>query len=318
MLQVAVDWLVYTLLRLSPESRFGQSLNFFIADSAKIIILLFVLIAIIGFLRTFIPQEKMRKWLSGRKTIASNTLASLFGAATPFCSCSSIPIFISFLKAGVPLGAAFSFLVTSPLVNEYLVVLMWGFFGWKITVAYVLCGILIGVIAGMILGRTKLEKYLDKSLFKEKMSTKDVKLTLKNRFLFGINEATSIVKRLWLWILIGVGVAAAIHNYIPQEFIQSIISKGGVLTVPIATVLGVPMYANCVAILPIAAELFAKGIPLGTALAFMMSTAALSLPEAVILRRVMKLKLIMIFFGVVTLGIIVLGYLFNLLQNFLI
>jgi len=319
MLQITVDWLVYSVLDLDSASKLGQLLNFFIYDSVKILILLFVMISFIGFLRTYLPQHKIKKWLSTKKSGIGNVLASFFGAITPFCSCSSIPIFLGFLEAGIPLGITFSFLITSPLINEYLVVLMLGFFGWKITLAYIISGILIGVISGLVLGKIGLEKYLVKDLITKK-SELDKKIKFKrimNRVSFGINEATSITKKLWIWILAGVGIGALIHNYVPQELIQSAISKTGVFTVPIAVALGVPMYGSCAAIVPIAVVLFQKGIPLGTALAFMMATAALSLPEAIILRRAMKLKLIAIFFGIVSLAIIFTGYLFNILQSIL-
>lgn len=316
MLQAIVDWLVYSIFNLESTSRIAQSLDFFIYDSIKILLLLFVMISVIGFLRTYIPQNKVKKWLSGRKAGMGNLLSSLFGAITPFCSCSSIPIFLGFLEAGIPLGVTFSFLITSPLINEYLVILMLGFFGWKITMLYVLSGILVGVVAGLILGKMGLEKHLVKDLIsRNNKLRKEIKYNhIKKRIVFGFNEALSIVKKLWVWILVGVGIGALIHNYIPQETIQSVIGKGGIFTVPIATLLGVPLYGSCAAIVPIAVVLFQKGVPLGTALAFMMATAALSLPEAVILRRAMKLPLIATFFGVVALAIIFTGYLFNLLQ----
>ncbi len=318
MLQLIVDWLVYSVLKLDSSSKLAQSLNFFVYDSIKILLLLFVMIAFIGFLRTYLPQKKVKKWLTGMKLGLGNLSASLFGAITPFCSCSSIPIFLGFLEAGIPLGVTFSFLITSPLINEYLVVLMWGFFGWKITLAYIISGILIGTISGIILGKMKLEKHLVKDLIAKKVEIKETKHEgIKSRVSFGINEATSITKKIWIWVLVGVGIGASIHNYVPQEVIQKIITAGGIFTVPIAVVLGVPMYGSCAAIVPIAVVLFQKGIPLGTALAFMMATAALSLPEAIILRRAMKLKLIAIFFGIVTLAIIFTGYLLNLLQTFL-
>ena len=316
MLQEIVDKIVYGIIRLSPETRFGQSINYFIYDSIKIIFLLFLMISAIGFLRTYIPQDKIKKWLSGKRKILAHASSSFFGAITPFCSCSSIPIFISFLKAGVPLGVGFSFLITSPLINEYLVIMMFAFFGWKITLAYVLSGILIGIVSGMILSKMKLEKYLVKD-FDEKGSKKDVDekfSTIKQRIDFGISEAMSIVRKMWLWILIGVSVGAIIHNYIPEDIIQGIIGKGGIFTVPVAVLIGVPMYGSCAAILPIAVALFNKGIPLGTALAFMMAVSALSFPEAIILRRAMRLKLILIFFGIVALGIVFTGYVFNFLQ----
>ena len=320
MLQLTVDWLVHSVFGLDPTSKIAQSLNFFIYDSIKILLLLFVMITFIGFLRTYISQNTVKRLLSGKKKGLGNILASLFGAITPFCSCSSIPIFLGFLKAGIPLGVTFSFLITSPLINEYLVVLMLGFFGWKITLLYIISGILIGTISGMILGRMKLEKHLVKDLISNnsKLAQEEIFKGVKKRVLFGINEANSIVKKIWLWLLVGVGIGALIHNYVPQETIQSIISKAGFLSVPIATILGVPIYGSCAAIVPIAVVLFQKGVPLGTALAFMMATAALSLPEAIILRRAMNLKLLGIFFGVVTIAIIITGYLFNLLQVLLV
>jgi len=318
MLQLIVDWLVYSLFKLNPQVKWAQVINFFIYDSIKILLLLFVLISVIGFLRSYLPADKIKQWLS-RKKVFPNFLAAMFGAVTPFCSCSSIPIFISFLEAGVPLGVTFSFLITSPLVNEYLVILMLGFFGFKITLFYVLSGIAIGVICGLILGRMKLEKYLEKDLInqdKQDRSEKTLK-SFKSRLLFGIDEARSIVKKLWPWILIGVGLGAFIHNFVPQELVGKLISKTGFFSVPIATLIGVPMYGSCAAIVPIAVALFQKGFPLGTALAFMMAVAALSLPEAIMLRRAMRLKLIAIFFMVTTLAIILTGYLFNLLQKVL-
>lgn len=320
MLQAIVDWILYNCLNFDKSSRLIQSINFFIYDSIKIVFLLIFMIFLVGFIRTYIPQNKVKEWLSGKKKGLGNVMASLFGAITPFCSCSSIPIFLGFLEAGVPLGITFSFLITSPLVNEYLVVLMLGFFGWKITLAYVLSGILLGVASGLILGSMKLEKYLVKDLIHlNSTQIKEIKYAnIGKRLQFGLNESMSIIKKLWIWILVGVGVGAIIHNYIPSELVQGLIIKGGIFAVPIATLIGVPIYGSCAAIVPIAVALFQKGLPLGTALAFMMAVAALSLPEAIVLRRAMKLKLIAIFFGVVTLSIILIGYLLNMLQNFLI
>ena len=316
MLQLIIDRLTYSVLKLYPGSKLGSSINFFIYDSVKILLLLFVLIAAIGFLRSFISQQKIKSWISGARGWG-NFFASLFGAITPFCSCSSIPIFISFLKAGVPLGITFSFLITSPLVNEYLVVLMLGFFGWKITLAYVISGMAIGIISGVVLGKMKLEKYIEKDIVTENVEEmSEIKYKgIRQRVLFGIKESNSIVRKLWVWVLIGVGLGALIHNYVPQEAVQAIISKTGIFSVPIAAIIGVPMYGSCAAIVPIAVVLFQKGFPLGTALAFMMAVAALSLPEAIMLRRAMKLKLIVIFFGVTTLAIVITGYLFNALQG---
>jgi len=320
MLQSIVDGFVYKVLKLSPELKLSKMINFFLYDAVKIILLLFVLITVIGFLRTFLPQRKIKEWLTKSKGLG-NLFASLFGAITPFCSCSSIPIFFSFLEAQIPLGIAFSFLITSPIINEYLVVLMFGFFGWKITLAYIVSGIVIGVSAGLILGKLHLERHMvqgmvtaDRDIFENKLKYQG----LKSRIMFGVNEALSIIKKLWIWVLVGVGIGALIHNYIPQEAVQGVISKAGFFSVPIATLIGVPLYGSCAAILPVAIVLFQKGFPLGTALAFMMAVSALSLPEAIILRRVMNLKLIAIFFGITACGIIITGYLFNLLQKILI
>lgn len=279
------NWLTYEIFKLSPETKFGAAVDFFIYDSVKILFLLFVLIFVIGVMRTFLPQKKVKKWM-GQKGIAGNIFSSLFGAITPFCSCSSIPLFLGFLEAGIPLGVTFSFLITSPLINEYLVVLMLGFFGWKITVLYVLSGLLIGTIAGAVLGRMKLEQFLVKDIVQARENGSDEKVfsDFKSRLKFGWDESVSITYKIWIWVLVGVGIGAAIHNYVPQEMIQNIIAKTGIFGVPVATVLGVPMYGSCAAIVPIAVVLFQKGIPLGTALAFMMAIAALSLPEAIMLR----------------------------------
>ncbi len=318
MLQLIVDWLTYSLFKLDLQAKWAQALNFFIYDSIKILLLLFVLISVIGFLRSYFQAGKIKQWLAGKKAFA-NFVASIFGAVTPFCSCSSIPVFISFLKAGVPLGVTFSFLITSPLINEYLVILMIGFFGLKITLLYVLSGITIGVACGFILGKMNLEKYLVKDIVNDNnQNFRDVVIKgFKSRLSFGINEARSIVRKLWFWVLAGVGLGAVIHNFVPQEFIQNAINKTGFFSVPLATIIGVPMYGSCAAIVPIAVALFQKGFPLGTALSFMMAVAALSLPEAIMLRRAMHLRLIAIFFAITTLAIIFTGYLFNFLQKIL-
>ncbi|MFH1397265.1 MAG: permease, partial [Candidatus Omnitrophota bacterium] len=241
MLQLIVDWLTVSILKLDPGSKLGAAINFFIYDSIKILLLLFVLIALIGFLRSFLPQERIKAWIIQKKSLG-NFFASLFGAITPFCSCSSIPIFISFVKMGVPLGATFSFLITSPLVNEYLVVLMIGFFGWKIMLMYVISGMFIGIVSGIILGRMKLEKYLEKDIMDSNPGIESgIKYKgLKERVIFGLEEAKSIVKKLWFWVLIGVGIGAFIHDYVPQQTVQLIIAKAGIFSVPIATLIGIP------------------------------------------------------------------------------
>ena len=319
MLLKLADWLTYDIFRLVPETKFGGAIHFFIYDSAKILLLLFGLIFVIGVMRTFLPQSTIRKWMN-RRGIAGNFFSALFGALTPFCSCSSIPIFLGFLEAGIPLGVTFSFLITSPLINEYLVVLMLGFFGWKIAALYVVSGMLIGITAGTILGKMKLEIYLENDLIEKRSADNEERTfpAFPSRLRFGWEESSSITRKIWGWVLIGVGIGAVIHNYVPQETIHAIISKTGIFSVPIATILGVPMYGSCAAIVPIAVVLFQKGIPLGTALAFMMAIAALSLPEAIMLRRAMKLHLILVFFSITAAAIIVTGYIFNFLQSVLI
>ncbi|MGJ8634083.1 MAG: permease [Luteolibacter sp.] len=318
MLLELTDFLLYDLLGLDPRSRLHAAIHFFIHDTLKIFLLLAVMIFAIGVIRTWLPEQKLKKWMSSGG-ILGNSVAALFGAITPFCSCSSVPIFISLLKAGAPLGVTFSFLITSPLINEYLVILMAGEFGLPIAAAYVISGLLIGTISGAILGRMKLERFLESDILTSAHNEEtETKHTWKTRLRFGWDEAVSVIKQIWLWVLVGVGIGAFIHNYVPQETIRNLIAATGVFSVPIATILGVPMYGSCAAIVPVAVVLFEKGIPLGTALAFMMGMAALSLPEAIMLRRTMRLPLIAIFFAITSLGIIATGYLLNFLAPHLV
>lgn len=312
MLQGLVDLLVFDLMKFSHDG-VGGAVNFFIYDTIKVLFLLFFMITIIGFLRTFVSQKKVKDWVESKSSVLGHFGAAAFGALTPFCSCSGIPIFLGFIKAGLPLGIVFSFFITSPILNEYLVVLMFSFFGFKIALAYVVTGLLLGVISGMILGKLNLERFLEKDFLSNGTDLdKDIIVnSFKDRIVFGLNEAKDIIAKLWKWIVIGVGLGAVIHNYVPSELIQEIAGKGGIFSVPLAVLLGVPMYGSCAAIVPIAVVLFQKGLPLGTALAFMMAISALSLPEAVILRKAMTFKLIAVFFAVVTISIIIIGYLFN-------
>ena len=311
------DLLIYDWIGLDPETRFGSAVHFFLYDTIKIFLLLAVMIFIIGVVRTWLPESKLKKWM-GKGGIWGNFVAALFGAVTPFCSCSSIPIFISLLKAGVPLGVTFSFLITSPIINEYLVILMAGEFGVPVTAAYVGSGLVVGTLAGAVIGRLKLERLLESDIVSSAHEeSEEIEHTWKTRLRFGWDESVSVIRQIWVWVLVGVGIGAFIHNYVPQETIHGLINATGIFSVPIATVLGVPMYGSCAAIVPIAVVLFEKGIPLGTALAFMMAMAALSLPEAIMLRRVMHLGLIALFFGITTLAIIATGYWLNALARFL-
>jgi hypothetical protein len=289
----------------------NEALLFFVKGYLEILILLFVAIFVIGTLRTYIPTRKFQRFLAKRHPIIAHTGASLFGAITPFCSCSSVPLFIGFLEARMPPGVALSFLITSPLVNEYMAVLMLVAFGWKITVLYILAGVLLGVVGGMVLGRMDIKKLFVKDLrTHRKERTYD---TFRSRIRAGYREAKSITKKLWLWVFAGVAVGAIIHDLVPEAFFTALVAKTGAFAVPLAVLLGVPLYASSSALVPVAQALVGKGVPLGTTLAFVMATAALSLPEAIILRRVMQPRLIAIFFGVVAAGIVMIGCLFNLL-----
>jgi uncharacterized membrane protein YraQ (UPF0718 family) len=311
------EFVARELAGLDPGSRLGGAVAFFVDDTLKIFILLAVMVFVIGVARTWLPEDRLKRWMTG-KGIAGNFVAALFGAVTPFCSCSSIPIFISLLKAGAPLGVTFSFLVTSPIINEYLAVLMAAEFGLPIATAYVVSGLAIGTAVGTVLGRMNLERFLEHDLLGSPYEFHHtVRRTLLSRLRFGFDEAVTVIRQVWLWLLAGVAIGAFIHNYIPQETIQHVAGAAGVFAVPAAVLLGVPMYASCAAIVPVAVVLFEKGIPLGTALAFMMAMAALSLPEAIMLRRVMKLPLIAVFFGTTTLAIIAIGYLLNALAPLL-
>jgi uncharacterized membrane protein YraQ (UPF0718 family) len=317
MLTELINQLIYEGFGFASESKLGGALHFFLYDTVKIFLLLAVMIFAIGFIRTWLPQQRLKAWMS-QGGLVGNFVAALFGAITPFCSCSSIPIFISLLKAGMPLGVTFSFLITSPIINEYLVILMAGEFGVPVTIAYVCSGLLIGTAAGGILGKMGLGKYLEQDIIDgARAEDSEIQYTIITRLRYGLDEAVSVIKQIWLWVIVGVGIGAFIHNYVPQDTIHSLMAATGIFSVPIATVLGVPMYGSCAAIVPIAVVLFQKGIPLGTALAFMMAMAALSLPEAIMLRRTMHLKLIGIYFGITTLAIIFTGYLLNVLAEYL-
>ena len=317
MLTTLIDRLIFGVFGMDPDTRLTAALHFFLYDTVKIFLLLAVMIFVIGFVRTWLPEDRLKKWM-GRGGMLGNFIAALFGAITPFCSCSSIPIFISLLKAGVPLGVTFSFLISSPIINEYLVILMIGEFGLPVTIAYIGSGLLIGTLGGAVLGKLKLEKHLESDIIASAHGdSRVIAHTLTTRLRYGWDESVSVIQQIWLWVIVGVGIGAFIHNYIPQETIHSLMEATGIFSVPLATVLGVPMYGSCAAIVPIAVVLFQKGIPLCTALAFMMAMAALSLPEAIMLRRTMHLKLIGLYFGITTLAIIFTGYLLNVLAKFL-
>lgn len=306
-----METVIHEVLGFGRESRLGSVMAYFVEDSVKILLLLAVMIFVIGVGRSYLPEEKLRAWME-RGGILGNLVAAMFGALTPFCSCSSIPIFIGLLRARAPLGVAFSFLITSPLVNEYLVILMVGKFGASITAVYVGSGLVIGTLGGALIGWLKLERYLEADLTRSiRLSAKTTRPRFGDRLRAGWVEVSDVLRRIWLWILVAVAIGAVIHNVVPEETVHRAVETTGVFGVPIATLLGVPLYGSCAAIVPVAVVLFGKGVPLGTTLAFMMAMAALSLPEAVMLRRVMRLPLVAWFFGLVTLAIVVTGYLVN-------
>lgn len=319
MIQNFADWLVYDIFGLSPATAWGTAVNFFFYDSIKIIILLFFISILMGIINAYFPIERLRNYLMTHKMYGLQyLLASVFGAITPFCSCSSIPLFIGFVKGGIPLGVTFAFLITSPLVNEVAVAMFLGSFGLKITLVYVLSGILLGVIGGVVLERMKLHPYLSdwvKQIQANSSAQADSwekeHTTFLKRLPAIVHDATQIVRGVLVYILIGIGIGAFMHGFVPEGFFQEYLSKDNWLAVPLSVILAVPMYANAAGIVPVIEVFVAKGIPVGTAIAFMMGVVGLSLPEATLLKKVMTWRLIGIFFGTVAFFIILSGYLFN-------
>lgn len=315
-----MDWL-FNLIRLfvekvfglNIETRLGGSIHFFIYDVIKIFILLSVLIFGISYIQSFFPPERTRKILGRYKGITANVLSALLGTVTPFCSCSSIPLFIGFTNAGLPIGVTFSFLISSPLVDLASVILLASIFNWKIAIAYVVVGVILAAIGGSIISHLKLEKYVEPFVFDNPiLEMEQEELTVKDRIDFSKEQVLDIVKKVWLYIIIGVGIGASIHNYIPESFITAILGKDKWYSVFVATFIGIPMYADIFGTLPIAEALVLKGVGLGTALAFMMGVTALSLPSIIMLSKVVKKKLLIIFVGLVSVGILIIGYTFNM------
>ncbi|MGM9785571.1 MAG: permease [Candidatus Cryptobacteroides sp.] len=321
MLQRFADWLVFGVFGLDKASKLGDALNFFIYDSIKILILLFVISAIMGIINAYLPVSKLKNYLQTHKLYGLQyLLSSCFGAITPFCSCSSIPLFIGFVKGGIPLGVTFAFLITSPLVNEVAVAMFLGAFGLKITAIYVLSGILLGMVGGWILGRMKLEpllsdwvKNIQKQSEVQAEEWEEERIPFLKRIPGIVKDSWGIVKGVFVYVLIGIGIGAAMHGFVPEGFFEQYMGKDNLFAVPMATILAVPMYSNAAGIVPIVEVFVAKGIPIGTAIAFMMGVVGLSIPEATLLKKVMTWKLVGIFFAVVTICIIVSGYLFNII-----
>jgi len=319
-LQNFSDWLIYSFFDIAQGSKLGDALNFFVYDTIKILILLFLITFIMGIVNSYFPVDKIRNYLSRNKLFGLEYLfASTFGAITPFCSCSSVPLFIGFVKGGIPLGVTFAFLITSPLVNEVAIALFIGMFGLKATILYVSSGIILGTIGGFVLGKLNLEKHLSPwvqqvLLNAEKESDLEIeKQYFVQRLPLIFREAMGIIRSVLLYVIIGIGIGALMHGFIPTGFFENYISKDNPFAVPLAVIFGVPMYSNAAGVLPIIQVFVQKGIPIGTAIAFMMAVVGLSIPEATLLKKVMTWKLIAIFFSVITFFIIISGYLFNII-----
>ena len=318
--QSFADWLVHGVMAIDAASHLGIALNFFIYDTIKILLLLFLIVALMGIVNAYFPIERLRNYLQRKKLFGLEYLfASLFGAITPFCSCSSVPLFIGFVQGGIPLGVTFSFLITSPLVNEVAIALFLGMFGWKATLIYTASGILLGTIGGWLMGKLKLEHLLSdwvKQILAAKMQTgafEEEKQTFIQRLPGILRGSWDIVKGVVLYVIIGIAFGAAMHGYVPENFFEQYLGSGAWWTIPLAVIFAVPIYANAAGIVPVIQVFVAKGVPLGTAIAFMMATIGLSIPEATLLKKVMTFKLIAIYFGIVTFFIILSGFLFNLI-----
>lgn len=307
--------LVEKVFNLKVDSKIGGSIHFFFYDTIKIFILLSILIFLISYIQSYFPPERTKKILGGIKGIKGNILGALLGTITPFCSCSSIPIFIGFTSAGLPLGVTFSFLISSPLVDIASFLLLTSFFGIKIALIYVVVGLILAIIGGTIIDKLHLEKYVQEYVTEQENVDIEVEaLTAKERRTYSIDQVKDIIKKVWLYVLVGVGIGALIHNWIPASWVQNVIGNNNPFAVLIATVVGIPIYADIFGTLPIAEALFGKGVQMGTVLSFMMAVTALSLPSLIMLSKVVKPKLLAIFITIVAIGIIIIGYTFNALD----
>ena len=306
-------YVVYDLFKLSEGTQLPGALEFFIYDTIKIFMLLAVIIFAISFIRSFFPPEKTRKILSHKKEFIGNILAALLGVVTPFCSCSAVPLFIGFIEGGVPLGVTFSFLISSPMVNEVAIVLLWGLFGWKITAIYIGTGLLVAIVGGLVIGKLKLERWVEEYVYQMHLGEAQFLQTqsFRDRLEYARFNTKDILGKVWLYVLVAIGIGGFIHGYVPQDFLANIAGKGNWFAVPVAVLVGVPLYSNAAGVIPIVYALMSKGLALGTVLAFMMAVTALSLPEMIILRKVLKVKLLAVFVGIMTVTIIGVGYLFN-------
>lgn len=313
-LYVLANKLVDLLPWLSADAHLADALRFFLYEFPKVILLLVVIIFFVGIVRTFFSPERTRKWLEGKKTFTGNVLAAMLGTVTPFCSCSAIPLFLGFIESGVPLGITFSFLIAAPMINEVAVILLYGMFGWKTAFIYIGMGLSVAIIAGWIIGKLKLEKWVEGWVYATKLEKSgyvEEQLTMAERLTRGYEAVKEILSKIWLYVALGIALGAGAHGYIPADFMASFMGKDVWYAVPLSTLIGIPLYSNAAGIVPVVSVLIEKGAALGTSLSFMMSVIALSLPEMIILRKVLKMPLILSFIAIVGTGIMLVGFLFN-------
>lgn len=314
-LQWLTDMLVYDLLVMPEGTHLTETLRFFLFEVPKVLLLLTLIIFVVGIIRTYFSPGRTRKALEGKSLFKGNVMAATLGIVTPFCSCSAIPLFLGFIESGIPLGVTFSFLIAAPMINEVAVVLLFGLFGWKTALIYVATGLFIAITAGWVIGRLKLEKWVEEWVYQVKAGEhpEDEKLTFEKRIRTGFSAVNEIVRKVWIYVIIGIAVGAGVHGYVPQDFMASFMGKSAWYSVPLSILIGIPLYSNAAGIIPVVSSLIEKGAALGTALAFMMSVIGLSLPEMIILRKVLKLPLIVTFIAVVGTGIMAVGFLFNVI-----
>ena len=316
-LSTFADWFAFTVLGCSPRSRLGSTVQFMVFETPKVLMLLVLVVFGVGIVRSFFTPQQTRAILAGTHESLGNVLASLLGVVTPFCSCSAVPLFIGFVTTGVPLGVTFSFLIAAPMINEVALVLLFGLFGWRVAAIYAVTGLLIAMIAGWIIGRLKMERYVEPWVYEAQFgdgADAETKYTWAERIRLGSEAVREIVGKVWPYVIAGIAVGAGIHGYVPQNFMAHIMGRGAWWSVPLAVLIGIPMYSNAAGIIPIVQALLQKGAALGTVLAFMMSVIGLSFPETIILRKVLRPRLIFAFVGVVTAGILIVGYLFNIVM----
>lgn len=315
-LEDIVNFIVYSLMRLDGNSHLTEAIRFFLYDTPKVFLLLISIVFIVGIIRSYFSPEKTRKTLEGKPLFIGNIMASTLGIVTPFCTCSAIPLFIGFVESGIPIGVTFSFLVAAPMINEVALVLLFGLFGWKTALLYASTGLLIAITSGWIIGKLKVERFVEEWVYEIKSGDFQMQeggINFTDRIQAGYTAVHDIVSKVWIYIVLGIAVGAAVHGYVPENFMASIMGKAAWWSVPLAVAIGVPLYSNAAGIIPILQALLEKGAALGTALAFMMSVIGLSLPEMIILKKVIKLPLIIIFISVVATGIMIVGFLFNLI-----